>query len=67
MNQSRLLNPGDHFEEIETGITGKIKEFIDKGFIDFEFYDDDKQNIKLIKQVAKEYPSLKIKAHLAKH
>lgn len=43
-----------------------FKEFIDKGFIDFEFFDDDKENIKLIKQVVKEYPNLKIKVVHAK-
>ena len=31
MNMARLLNTGDHFEEKETGITGRIIEFIDKG------------------------------------
>ena len=43
-----------------------MKWFIEQGFEDISFFDDDKQNIKLIDQLATEL-GIKIKTHLAKH
>jgi hypothetical protein len=56
------------------GLKGTIQErkksamryFIEKGYTDITFFDDDKHNIKLIKQLDKELKDVKIKTHLAK-
>lgn len=40
--------------------------FIDHGYTDLSFFDDDKANIKIIDQIKKDYPALKIKTHLVK-
>jgi hypothetical protein len=56
------------------GLTGSIAErkkqamrwFIEQGFTDISFFDDDKNNIKLIDQLANEL-QVQIKTHLAKH
>ena len=42
-------------------------EFINMGYVNLTFFDDDRENIKIIKKVAKENPDLKIKAVRAKH
>jgi len=55
------------------GLTGNIQErkkqamswFIEQGFTDITFFDDDKNNIKLIKQLEGEL-GISIKTHLAK-
>ena len=39
--------------------------FIDMGFNDFTFFDDDEENIKLAKSLSKE-PNIKMKAKLIK-
>lgn len=57
------------------GFEGKIadrkkqafEEFINMGYISLTFFDDDRENIKIIRKVAKEHPELKIKAIRAKH
>jgi hypothetical protein len=56
------------------GLTGNIQErkksamryFIERGYTDITFFDDDKHNIKLIKQLDKEIDTVKITTHLAK-
>lgn len=56
------------------GLTGNIQErkqdamrwFIDQGYTDITFFDDDRNNIKLIKQLESELGQ-SIKTHLAKH
>lgn len=56
------------------GLKGTIQErkkaamryFIEEGYTDITFFDDDKHNIKLIKELDKEIDSVKIKTHLAK-
>tara|TARA_B110000971_G_scaffold155943_1_gene159339 strand:+ start:2967 stop:3521 length:555 start_codon:yes stop_codon:yes gene_type:complete len=56
------------------GLTGNIAKrkkdafqwFIDQGYTDLTFFDDDKANIKIIKDLAKENKTLRIKTHLAK-
>ena len=40
--------------------------FVDQGYIDIQFFDDDKNNIRLIKELDKELKDVKIKATLAK-
>lgn len=55
------------------GLTGTIQQrkqdamkwFIDQGYTDITFFDDDKNNIKLIKQLEKQL-DVKLKTHLAK-
>ena len=55
------------------GLTGNIQQrkqdamkwFIDQGYTDITFFDDDKNNIKLIKQLEKEL-GVNLKTHLAK-
>jgi hypothetical protein len=55
------------------GLTGNIQQrkqdamrwFVEHGYTDITFFDDDKNNIKLIKQLEKEL-SVTIKTHLAK-
>ncbi len=54
-----------------TGTTAEKKKeaflrFIDLGFTDFTFYDDDPENIRIAKSLAKEDPSIKMKAKLIK-
>ena len=56
------------------GLTGDIAQkkqaamrfFIEQGFTDISFFDDDKKNIKLIDELGKEM-GIKIKTHLARH
>lgn len=56
------------------GLTGTIQErkkdamryFVEQGYIDITFFDDDKHNIKLIKELDRELKDVKIKTHLAK-
>jgi hypothetical protein len=56
------------------GLTGNIQDrkksamryFIEKGYTDITFFDDDKNNIKLIKQLNREIDTVKITTHLAK-
>ena len=56
------------------GLTGTIaqkkeqafKWFIEEGYTDLTFFDDDKANVKIIKSISKDYTDLKIKTHLAK-
>lgn len=56
------------------GMSGNIAEkkkeamrwFIEQGFTDISFFDDDKNNIGLVNQLGKEL-NIKIKTHLAKH
>lgn len=54
-----------------TGSTAEKKKqaferFVDMGFTNFEFYDDDAENIRLANQLAKEDPTIKMKAKLIK-
>ena len=42
-----------------------MKWFIEQGYTDITFFDDDRNNIKLIKQLEKEL-DVSIKTHLAK-
>ena len=59
----------------EHGLSGSIQErkkealrwFIQQGYTDITFFDDDKNNLKLAKQLDREIPTIKIKTHLAKH
>tara|TARA_R110002096_G_scaffold434084_2_gene654681 strand:+ start:4399 stop:4950 length:552 start_codon:yes stop_codon:yes gene_type:complete len=54
----------------KSGLTGNIAErkrqafewFIDKGYVNLTFYDDDNENINIIKKLSKEHKQLKIKA-----
>ena len=56
------------------GLKGSIQErkkdamrsFVEKGYTDITFFDDDKHNIKLIKELDREIKEIKIKTHLAK-
>ena len=56
------------------GLTGTIaqkkeqafKWFIEEGYTDLTFFDDDKANVKIIKSISKDYTDLRIKTHLAK-
>lgn len=56
------------------GLTGTIaqkkeqafKWFIEEGYTDLTFFDDDKANVKIIKSISKDYQDLRIKTHLAK-
>lgn len=56
------------------GLTGTIaqkkeqafKWFIEQGYTDLTFFDDDKANVKIIKSISKDYTDLRIKTHLAK-
>ena len=58
----------------KSGLSGDIKTrkkeamrwFVDQGYIDIQFFDDDKNNIRLIKELDKELRDVKIKATLAK-
>lgn len=58
----------------KTGLKGSIQErkkeamrwFVEQGYVDIRFFDDDMNNIKLIKQLDKEIKGVKIKAKLAK-
>lgn len=43
-----------------------FKWFIEEGYTDLTFFDDDKANINIIKAIKASYPALKIKTHLAK-
>ena len=43
-----------------------MKWFIEQGYTDISFFDDDTRNIQLIKQLADEL-EVDIKTHLAKH
>jgi hypothetical protein len=43
-----------------------MRYFIERGYTDITFFDDDKHNIKLIKQLDKEIDTVKITTHLAK-
>ena len=43
-----------------------FKWFIEQGYIDLTFFDDDRANVKIIKGIQKDYKDLKIKTHLAK-
>ena len=43
-----------------------FQRFVDLGFTNFEFYDDDAENIRLANQLAKEDPTVKMKAKLIK-
>jgi len=57
------------------GFEGKIADrkkqafesFIEMGYTSLTFFDDDRENIKIIKKVSKEHPELKIKAVRATH
>mgnify|MGYP003114799143 FL=1 len=54
-----------------TGSTAEKKKqaferFVNMGFTNFEFYDDDAENIRLANQLAKEDPTIKMKAKLIK-
>jgi len=57
------------------GFNGKIADrkkqafesFIEMGYTSLTFFDDDRENIKIIKKVSKEHPGLKIKAVRATH
>jgi hypothetical protein len=40
--------------------------FVKMGFTDFEFFDDDRENIKLANSLNKELPNVKMKATLIK-
>jgi len=56
------------------GFTGSISDkkkqafekFIDMGFTNFKFFDDDEKNIKIAKSIPKKYPGVKMKATLIK-
>jgi hypothetical protein len=37
-----------------------FKEFVDMGYTEFQFYDDDETNLKLVKSLEREYPQIKI-------
>ena len=43
-----------------------FREIIDKGFNDLQFYDDDSENLRLVKSLEKEYPNVKISTIRAK-
>ena len=43
-----------------------FKWFIEEGYIDLTFFDDDRANVKIIKGIKRDYQDLKIKTHLAK-
>jgi len=43
-----------------------FREIIDKGFDDLQFYDDDSENLRLVKSLEKEYPNVKISTIRAK-
>lgn len=43
-----------------------LKWFIEQGYTDITFFDDDKKNIKLAKQLNRETPQIKLKTHLVK-
>ena len=43
-----------------------FREIIDKGFNDLQFYDDDDANLRLVKSLEKEYPSVRISTIKAK-
>lgn len=57
------------------GLTGTIQErkkqalrwFVEQGYNDITFFDDDKNNLKLAKELDREIPEIKIKTHLAKY
>ena len=57
------------------GLSGSIAEkkkeamrwFIEQGYTDISFFDDDKNNVNLIKQLAKEIDTVKIRTYLVKH
>ena len=56
------------------GLAGNIQQrkkdamrwFVEQGYTDITFFDDDKNNIKLIKELGKELKDVKITTHLAK-
>lgn len=56
------------------GLTGTIaqkkeqafKWFIEEGYTDLTFFDDDRENVKIIKSIKRDFKDLKIKTHLAK-
>jgi len=43
-----------------------FREIIDKGFNDLQFYDDDDENLRLVKSLEKEYPNVRISTIKAK-
>lgn len=43
-----------------------FEKFIEMGFTDFKFFDDDEKNIKLAKSITKDYPQVKMIATLIK-
>lgn len=43
-----------------------FREIIDKGFDDLQFYDDDSENLRLVKSLEKEYPNVRISTIKAK-
>ena len=59
----------------EHGLTGTIQQrkkqalkwFVDRGYTDITFFDDDKNNLKLAKELDREIKDIKIKTHLAKY
>ena len=71
VDKKLIFAVNDPIHGFEGNIAAKKKqaftEFIDMGYINLTFFDDDKENIKIIKKVAKENPDLKIKAVRAKH
>ena len=43
-----------------------FEKFIEMGFTDFKFFDDDEKNIKIAKSITKDYPNVKMKTTLIK-
>ena len=43
-----------------------FREIIDKGFNDLQFYDDDSENLRLVKSLEKDYPNVRISTIRAK-
>ena len=70
------INPNWIFaiNDISLGLKGStaekkkaaFKKFVDMGFVNFEFFDDDKDNIKLANSLNRELPNIKMKATLIK-
>jgi len=51
---------------IQTRKKAAMRYFIESGYTDITFFDDDKNNIKLIRELDREIKEVKIKTHLAK-